>query len=144
MFSRRQVLSTGLGLGGATLLSACTTTRPRATTPITAPPTPSLGTPAVQATLRVGVDRVDLGGVTATTWLYGGVLPGKEIRAKAGDVLAVRVENTLPVETSVHWHGIRLHNAADGVPGLTQDPIGPGGPPRCFLRHSGRSYDCRS
>lgn len=127
MFSRRQVLSTGLGLGGATLLSACTTTRPRATTPITAPPTPSLGTPAVQATLRVGVDRVDLGGVTATTWLYGGVLPGKEIRAKAGDVLAVRVENTLPMETSVHWHGIRLHNAADGVPGLTQDPIGPGG-----------------
>ena len=56
MFSRRQVLSTGLGLGGATLLSACTTTRPRATTPITAPPTPSLGTPAVQATLRVGVE----------------------------------------------------------------------------------------
>ena len=52
--------------------------------------------------------------------------PGKELRAKAGDVLKVHVQNTLPTETSVHWHGIRLHNAADGVPGLTQDPIAAG------------------
>jgi FtsP/CotA-like multicopper oxidase with cupredoxin domain len=38
----------------------------------------------------------------------------------------VRVRNGLPVETSVHWHGIRLHNAADGVPGITQDAIAAG------------------
>ena len=126
-FSRRHLLSTGLGLGGAALFSACSAARPTATTPITAPPTPSLGTPAVQATLRAGVAQVDLGGITASTWLYGGVLPGRELRAKAGDVLQVRVENGLPAETSVHWHGIRLHNPADGVPGLTQDPIVRGG-----------------
>ncbi len=80
----------------------------------------------MQATLRAGVAQVDLGGITASTWLYDGVLPGRELRAKAGDVLQVRVENGLPAETSVHWHGIRLHNAADGVPGLTQDPIAAG------------------
>ena len=33
------------------------------------------------------------------------------------------MENALPTDTSVHWHGIRLHNAADGVPGFTQEPI---------------------
>src|SRR6266508_1187155 len=28
--------------------------------------------------------------------------------------------------TSVHWHGVRLPNAMDGVPGLTQAPVAPG------------------
>jgi len=74
-------------------------------------------------TLQAGVSQIDLGGITATTWAYGGALPGKELRAKAGEVLRIHVENALPTETSVHWHGVRLHNAADGVPGLTQEPI---------------------
>ena len=76
--------------------------------------------------MRARMASVDLGGVNATTWMYGNGLPGKEIRAKAGDVLRVVVENGLPTDTSVHWHGIRLHNAADGVPRLTQEPIAPG------------------
>jgi FtsP/CotA-like multicopper oxidase with cupredoxin domain len=38
----------------------------------------------------------------------------------------VTVENNLTEETTVHWHGIRLPNAMDGVPGLTQPPIKPG------------------
>ena len=40
-------------------------------------------------------------------------------------MLRIHVENALPVETSVHWHGIRLHNGSDGVPGLTQEPVAP-------------------
>ncbi len=36
------------------------------------------------------------------------------------------MDNQLPADTSVHWHGIRLRNDADGVPGVTQDPIRPG------------------
>jgi FtsP/CotA-like multicopper oxidase with cupredoxin domain len=36
------------------------------------------------------------------------------------------VENGLDKDTTVHWHGIRLPNAMDGVPGLTQPPINPG------------------
>jgi len=38
----------------------------------------------------------------------------------------VRVVNDLAEPTSVHWHGVRLPNAMDGVPGLTQAPIAPG------------------
>ena len=128
IFSRRQLMAGGLGVAGATLLGACSSpavgSAPTGT--VAVPTAPTLGSPAVSASLRAAVGQVDLGGVTATTWLYGDSLPGKEIRAKAGDVVRVRVQNLLPTETSVHWHGIRLHNAADGVPGVTQDPIAAG------------------
>src|SRR5690606_19193567 len=49
------------------------------------------------------------------------------LRARAGDLLRVEVDNQLPAETSVHWHGLALSNDMDGVPGLTQDPIAAGG-----------------
>lgn len=125
--TRRQLVAGGLGLGASALLGGCTTSAgglPAGPVPVPAPPT--FGPPDVQATLRPGVSTVDLGGVTARTWCYDGQVPGAELRAKAGDVVQVRVRNGLPVETSVHWHGIRLHNAADGVPGITQDPIAAG------------------
>jgi FtsP/CotA-like multicopper oxidase with cupredoxin domain len=70
---------------------------------------------------------VDLGGVTVNTWTYGGLLPGATIRVTAGQSLRANVSNGLPAPTSVHWHGLALRNDADGVPGLTQDPIAPGG-----------------
>ena len=59
-------------------------------------------------------------------WAFNGRVPGPELRFKQGDRLAVEVENRLPQETTVHWHGIRLPNAMDGVPHLTQKPIGRG------------------
>jgi FtsP/CotA-like multicopper oxidase with cupredoxin domain len=58
-------------------------------------------------------------------WAFNGRVPGPELRFRQGDRLAVEVENRLPQETTVHWHGIRLPNAMDGVPHLTQKPIGP-------------------
>ena len=70
---------------------------------------------------------LDLGGRTVTTWAYGDTAPGPLLRADAGDVLRVEVDNQLPVATSVHWHGIALRNDMDGVPGITQDPITAGG-----------------
>ena len=44
-----------------------------------------------------------------------------------GRTPAVEVENGLAEETTVHWHGVRVPNAMDGVPHLTQTPIAPGG-----------------
>ncbi|MCY7402504.1 MAG: multicopper oxidase family protein [Nocardioides sp.] len=67
---------------------------------------------------------IDLGGPTVQTWAYGDTVPGPLLRATAGDLLAVTVDNRLPAETSVHWHGLALRNDMDGVPGITQDPIG--------------------
>jgi FtsP/CotA-like multicopper oxidase with cupredoxin domain len=40
--------------------------------------------------------------------------------------IRILVENRLDQDTTVHWHGVRLPNAMDGVPGLTQPPIRPG------------------
>jgi FtsP/CotA-like multicopper oxidase with cupredoxin domain len=121
------LIAGSLGLGAAALLGGCTSaSAPTSAGPVSAPPTPTFGAPAVKAVLTPGPARVDLGGITAGTWCYDGTVPGPLLRAKAGEVVQVRVRNGLPVETSVHWHGIRLHNAADGVPGITQDAIAAG------------------
>jgi FtsP/CotA-like multicopper oxidase with cupredoxin domain len=60
-------------------------------------------------------------------WTYGGSAPGPLIRVRQGERLRVHVHNELPQATTVHWHGVRVPNAMDGVPHLTQPPIEPGG-----------------
>ncbi|MBM3372541.1 MAG: multicopper oxidase family protein [Betaproteobacteria bacterium] len=60
-------------------------------------------------------------------WTYDGRVPGPLLRARQGDSLRVVLANALPQATTVHWHGIRLPNAMDGVPHLTQKPVAPGG-----------------
>ena len=59
-------------------------------------------------------------------WSYNGTVPGPEIRVRQGERLRITVENQLAEETTVHWHGLRVPNAMDGVPHLTQPPIAPG------------------
>jgi FtsP/CotA-like multicopper oxidase with cupredoxin domain len=61
-----------------------------------------------------------------TAWSYNGTVPGPEIRVRQGERLRVTVENALAEETTIHWHGVRVPNAMDGVPHLTQKPIGAG------------------
>jgi FtsP/CotA-like multicopper oxidase with cupredoxin domain len=84
------------------------------------------GQRVVTARLSPRVSRVDLGGLSVATWTYGDTVPGPLLRATAGDLLRVTVENALPADTSVHWHGVALRNDMDGVPGMTQRPIGAG------------------
>ena len=59
-------------------------------------------------------------------WGYQGTVPGPTLRVRRGDEVRVRLVNELPEPTTVHWHGLRLPNAMDGVPHLTQHPIAPG------------------
>ena len=54
---------------------------------------------------------------------YNGQYPGPLIRADRGSTMVVRVTNEIEWSTSVHWHGVRIDNRFDGVPGVTQDPI---------------------
>ena len=60
-------------------------------------------------------------------WAYDGVMPGPALRLRQGVPFHAIVENGLDENTTVHWHGIRLPNAMDGVPGLTQPTIPPDG-----------------
>jgi len=60
-------------------------------------------------------------------WAYNATVPGPEIRVRQGERVRIAVENRLAEDTTVHFHGIRLPNAMDGVPHVTQAPIAPGG-----------------
>ena len=59
-------------------------------------------------------------------WSYNGQVPGPILRLPQGARLDVRLINRLPQPTTVHWHGIRIDNAMDGVAGLTQAAVPPG------------------
>lgn len=66
-------------------------------------------------------------GVTTMAWTYDGLLPGPLIRARAGNRVIVHFTNNLPESTTIHWHGLRIPAAMDGMPGPSQPPIAPGG-----------------
>ena len=68
---------------------------------------------------------IDLGGRVASTWVYGDSLPGKIIRVNKGDRVKVDFTNSLPVPSSVHWHGLAIRNDMDGVPGITTPEVLP-------------------
>lgn len=94
--------------------------------------------------------RVNLGsGPDFWAWTFNGQVPGPEIRVKEGDIIRVHLKNYLPEETSIHWHGIPLPNPMDGVPGITQKGVMPGGtfvyefeakPAGTYMYHSHAKY----
>lgn len=57
---------------------------------------------------------------------YNGRIPGPEIRVKEGERVRVALKNSLRQPTTIHWHGLDVPNAMDGVPGVTQKPVQPG------------------
>jgi FtsP/CotA-like multicopper oxidase with cupredoxin domain len=81
----------------------------------------------LEFTLEAKVAEIEVKpGVKTAVWTYNGILPGPYIRAKVGDTVIVHFKNSLPEETTIHWHGLRVPNNMDGAPGMTQDPIAPG------------------
>lgn len=68
-----------------------------------------------------------LGARTVSTIGFNGSLPGPLLRVTEGERLHADVTNNLNASTTIHWHGIPIVNKMDGVPGLTQPPIAPGG-----------------
>jgi len=65
-------------------------------------------------------------GKTIKAMAYNGQVPGPEIRAREGEHLRVVLQNSLAEPTTIHWHGVDVPNAMDGVPGITQKPVRPG------------------
>ncbi|MFZ6029216.1 MAG: multicopper oxidase family protein [Chloroflexota bacterium] len=64
--------------------------------------------------------------ISVTAYTYNGTVPGPLIRVTEGDRVRIVVANQLPAPTTVHWHGVDVPNAMDGVSGMTQAPIQPG------------------
>ena len=127
--TRRTFLGAGLGSAALLALAACTPA-PRFLTPTA----PAVGNAEAarqatggltRVTLNAEPTTVDLAGVPANTWAYG-TIPAPAIRLKTGDRLEATLNNALPDETSIHWHGLALRNDMDGVPHLTQDAVAAG------------------
>jgi len=77
--------------------------------------------------LRAHFVRKRLAGRDLTMLGYNGEIPGPLIDVPKEASITVTFVNDTPFESSIHWHGLRHDNRFDGVPGLTQDPVPPGG-----------------
>ncbi|QFU16755.1 multicopper oxidase family protein [Microvirga thermotolerans] len=126
-YDRRQVLT---GLGAAALASAAGGSRLLARTAAPdLPPRPPSGAGRVHEWIFAAAERPTrlLGpdGPVSTVWSYSDdLLPIKRVRV--GDTIRARLENRLGEHTALHWHGVRVPNAMDGVPYLTQPPVNKG------------------
>jgi len=116
MQNRRQFLTSAAALSASTVWdsTAMSTTTRNDDTPVV------LRAAEVHRKLEPGVDQ------PSRLFLYNGDSPGPTIRGRRGEQIRVLFENDLGVPSTIHWHGIRLENQMDGVPGLTQSPVLPG------------------
>ena len=59
---------------------------------------------------------------------FNGRLPGPELHVRTGELVEVTLVNRdVDEDVSIHWHGVDVPNAEDGVSGVTQDAVPPGG-----------------
>lgn len=65
-------------------------------------------------------------GKTLPVWTFNNSVPGPQIRVKQGDTIKVNLKNQLPEPVTIHWHGVPVPNAMDGIPGVTQNAVQPG------------------
>jgi CopA family copper-resistance protein len=79
-----------------------------------------------QFDLTVGPLPINITGRPRIATAVNGTVPAPTLRFREGEAVTLNVRNTLRESTSIHWHGIILPNAMDGVPGLTFRGIGPG------------------
>jgi len=76
--------------------------------------------------LTAGIVRRPFKGRTLTMFAFNGQYPGPLLQVAQGAEVTVELTNALDKPTTVHWHGIRLDNANDGVPDMTQRAVAPG------------------
>ncbi|WP_431904313.1 multicopper oxidase family protein [Nonomuraea sp. bgisy101] len=90
---------------------------------------PRTGIPDRTFTLTAAETAIKLtSGAPVAAWTFNAQVPGPELRVKQGDLVEVTLVNRLPKEgVTLHWHGLDVPNAEDGVAGLTQDAVRPGG-----------------
>jgi FtsP/CotA-like multicopper oxidase with cupredoxin domain len=86
------------------------------------------GAPDVRFTLTAKTATVRLAsGKTVDALTFDGRLPGPELRVRRGDLVEVTLVNEdIEDGVTIHWHGVDVPNAEDGVAGVTQDAVQPG------------------
>ena len=76
--------------------------------------------------LSIGHTAFSVGGKTGHAMTVNGTLPGPIIRLKEGQNVRLSVTNSLPDDSSIHWHGLLVPFQYDGVPGVSFPGIKPG------------------
>jgi len=76
--------------------------------------------------LTIAETAVNFTGRPRMATTVNGSIPGPTLRWREGDTVTIRVHNRLPVDSSIHWHGILLPYQMDGVPGVSFPGIRPG------------------
>ncbi len=89
--------------------------------------------------LEAGMVRRTIGSRTLAMYGFNGQYPGPLIQVPEKATIFVNFTNHTELPTTIHWHGVRLDNRYDGVPGVTQDPVNPGDTfrYRIFFRDAG-------
>jgi manganese oxidase len=64
---------------------------------------------------------------TIDAWGFNGSAPGPTIQVNQGDHVRVIFDNHLPEASSIHWHGFEDMVGYDGMPGISQELVKPGG-----------------
>ncbi|MEU8221575.1 multicopper oxidase family protein [Kribbella sp. NPDC048915] len=90
---------------------------------------PATGKPAVAVELVARKERFDIPGRGQTDgYTLNHTSPGPRIVARQGDLVEITLRNeNIPEGITLHWHGVDVPNAEDGVAGVTQDAVRPGG-----------------
>ena len=94
--------------------------------------TDMIAEPARPADVRVNLvtrqHTLTIGGRSFSGFTVNGTSPGPEIRATQGDLIEVHLRNESVIDgVTLHWHGVDVPNAMDGVAGVTQDGVPVGG-----------------
>jgi len=75
--------------------------------------------------LVIGKTAVNLTGTPAIATTVNGQISGPTLHFREGDTVTIKVYNDLEVDSSIHWHGLILPPAMDGVPGISFEGIKP-------------------
>jgi CopA family copper-resistance protein len=121
---RRQLLRHASLLGGGLALGAMLPGWARSMTPGLAPLMPTLGGSDIDLVVSEGHHAVD--GRHGHVVTVNGTVPGPLLRLREGSKVRLSVRNDLAEDASIHWHGLLVPFAMDGVPGLTFPGIKPG------------------
>jgi suppressor of ftsI len=76
--------------------------------------------------LMIAPVRKTIQGRTVALLGYNGSIPGPTLRIPEGAEVTINLKNEGSLPTTLHSHGVRMDNAFDGTPGLTQKEIAPG------------------
>lgn len=76
--------------------------------------------------LTATIVKQTIGNRTIKRLAYNGMIPGPLLKVPKGAEITVKFKNEIDVDSTIHSHGLRLDNAFDGVPGVTQAPVKPG------------------